>query len=145
MDLKDILTIVGKPGLYKRVAQSKAGFIVESLIDGKRSQAFTTDKISTLSEISIFTKEEDKPLAEIFKAMNEKSAEVAVPDPKTDDQKIKQYFETVLPEYDRERVYVSHMRKILNWFNILTIKNLLDFSDSKTEDEMTEKPAEKES
>jgi uncharacterized pyridoxamine 5'-phosphate oxidase family protein len=145
MNLKEILTITGKPGLFKSVAQSKNGFIVESLIDGKRSQAFTTDKISSLSEISVFTLDEDKPLVDVFKQMKDKEAELKVPDAKTDDKNIKKYFETVLPEYDRERVYVSHMRKILNWYNLLVSKDILEFSPAIPEESITDSPEPTES
>ena len=89
MDLKDFFAITGKPGLFKNIAQAKNGFIVESLLDGKRSQVFSTDKVSSLSEISIFTKDEDKPLSEIFMQMKEGEVDNPVPDGKSDDKKIK--------------------------------------------------------
>lgn len=137
MELKDFLAIAGKPGLYKNIAQAKSGFIVESLLDGKRSQVFTTDKVNSLSEISIFTNDEDKPLADIFRQMKEHETENPVPDGKIEDQKLKKYFEAVVPEYDRERVYISHMRKILNWYNLLSSKDLIDLIKEAPAEEAT--------
>jgi len=129
MDLKDYMTISGKPGLYKTVAQSKTGVIVESLLDGKRFQAFTTDKVSSLGEISIYTDTDDMPVREVFRLMQEKEAEVTLPGQKSDDKEIKAYFEKVVPQYDRERFYLSHMRKVISWFNLLVSKGVTDFSE----------------
>lgn len=129
MDLKDYMTISGKPGLYKTVAQSKTGVIVESLVDGKRFQAFTTDKVSSLGEISIYTDTDDMPVREVFRLMQEKETEVSLPGPKSDDKEIKAYFDKVVPQYDRERFYPSHMRKVISWFNLLVSKGVTDFSE----------------
>lgn len=129
MDLKDYMAISGKPGLYKTVAQSKTGVIVESLIDGKRFQAFTTDKVSSLGEISIYTDTDDMPVREVFRLMQEKEAEVTLPGQKSDDKEIKAYFDKVVPQYDRERFYPSHMRKVISWYNLLVTKGVTDFSE----------------
>jgi hypothetical protein len=128
MDLKEILSISGKPGLFKTIAQTKTGVIIESLTDGKRLQAFASDKISSLGEISIFTKDEDLPLREVFRLIQEKNGDQPAPDAKTDDRALKAFFETILPDYDRERVYVSHMRKLVQWYNILIANSITDFS-----------------
>lgn len=128
MDLKDILSVSGKPGLFKTIAQTKTGVIIESLTDGKRIQAFASDKISSLGEISIFTTNEDMPLREVFRLIQEKNGDEQAPDTKTDDKALKAFFETVVPDYDRERVYTSHIRKLVQWYNILIANGITDFS-----------------
>jgi hypothetical protein len=128
MDLKEILSVSGKPGLFKTVAQTKTGVIIESLTDGKRIQAFASDKISSLGEISIFTTDEDLPLREVFRLIQEKNGDQPAPDVKSDDRALKAFFETILPDYDRERVYVSHMRKLVQWYNMLLANGITDFS-----------------
>jgi hypothetical protein len=138
MDLKKILSIAGKPGLYKLVAQSKNGLIIESLLDGKRMNAFMNEKISSLEEISLFSKNEDVALNVVFRNMyNLTNGQKAI-DKKADDSAVKALFEQVVPDYDRERVYVSHMRKVIGWYNLLIENNILDFS----EEEVTETKAE---
>jgi len=128
MDLKEILSVSGKPGLFKTIAQTKTGVIIESLIDGKRIQAFASDKISSLGEISIFTTTEDMPLREVFRLIREKNGEQQAPDAKADDKTLKAFFETVIPDYDRERVYTSHIRKLVQWYNLLIANEINDFS-----------------
>ena len=137
MDLKEIMAITGKPGLYKMVAQAKNGIIVESIIDQKRVQAFSHDKISSLEEISIFTDTDDKPLKEVFAIFFEKLEGKQTPDFKNQNEKVKTFFAEMLPDYDRERVYVSHMQKIVGWYNLLVEHDMLDFSE---EEEVTETP-----
>jgi hypothetical protein len=127
MDLKEILSVSGKPGLFKTIAQTKTGVIIESLIDGKRIQAFASDKLSSLGEISIFTTTEDMPLREVFKLIQEKNGELPAPDAKATDSELKSFFETIIPEYDRERVYVSHIRKVTSWYNLLLVNGINDF------------------
>jgi hypothetical protein len=128
MDLKEILSVSGKPGLFKTIAQTKTGVIIESLIDGKRIQAFASDKISSLGEISIFTTNEDMPLREVFRIIGEKNGDQPAPDTKADDKTLKAFFETVIPDYDRERVYTSHIRKLVQWYNLLLANGITDFS-----------------
>jgi hypothetical protein len=128
MDLKDFLSVSGKPGLFKTIAQTKTGVIIESLNDGKRIQAFASDKISSLGEISIFTTTEDMPLREVFRLIQEKIANQPAPDAKTDDKALKTFFESVVPDYDRERVYTSHMRKLVQWYNLLLANGITDFT-----------------
>jgi hypothetical protein len=128
MDLKEILSVSGKPGLFKTIAQTKTGVIIESLTDGKRIQAFASDKISSLGEISIFTTTEDMPLREVFRLIQEKSGDQPAPDSKADDNILKAFFETVIPDYDHERVYTSHIRKLIQWYNILIANEINDFT-----------------
>jgi hypothetical protein len=134
MDLSKILAISGKPGLYKSLTQSKNGFIVESLQDGKRFTAFASERISTLEEISIYTESEDIPLKDVFKMIFEKKQGEAAVTPASQDE-IKTDFENILPNYDRERVYVSDIRKVFNWYNTLLEHKLLDFTDDKKDED----------
>lgn len=126
MELKDILSVSGTPGLYKIVAPAKGGYIVESLTDGKRTSvsAAGTQSPMFLAEVGIFTTGEEMPLAEVFKKMKEH--EGAVADPKGDEKALKAYFKAVIPTVDEARVYTSHMKKIVNWYNLL--KDKIDFS-----------------
>ena len=128
MDLKEILSVSGKPGLFKTIAQTKTGVIIESLVDHKRIQAFASDKISSLGEISIFTTGEEMPLREVFRLIQEKNADQPAPDAKASDATLKDFFEMVVPDYDRDRFYVSHMRKLSVWYNQLLANNITDFS-----------------
>lgn len=129
MDLKDILSISGKPGLYQNIAQSKNGVIVESLTDGKRFQVFTNDKVSSLAEISIYTATEDMSLREVFRLIREKINEQPAPSGKSGDEELVNFFGGIIPDYDRERFYVSHMRKVVTWYNMLIQKGITDFSE----------------
>ena len=120
--LKGILSISGQPGLFKLVTETKNSIIVESLLTGKRIPAYSTSKISTLSDISIFTETGEILLTELFVRVK-KSGKLISPKASTDE--IKAFFGEVLPEYDKDRVYVSDMKKILQWYQLLSDKNLL--------------------
>ena len=134
MDLSKILTISGKPGLYKVISQAKAGVLVESLIDSKRIPAFSTDRISSLREISIFTEEEDTELKLVFQKIFEQENGQPIADLKKKSEKeIISYFTSILPNYDKERVYVSDMKKVLSWYNILVAKGLVDLEEDTEE------------
>ena len=148
MSLKEILSVTGKPGLYIKIASTKTGIIVESIIDKKRIPVYASDKMSTLADISMFTTGEDIMLKEVFRKISEKENGGKSIDHKSDDKKLKEYFEQVLPDYDKDRVYVSDIRKVFNWYNLLVANNLLDLSDEPeevTEEEVKkeEEPAEK--
>ncbi len=119
MELKDILAISGQPGLYKYVAQSARGVIVESLLDGRRSNASATSRVSTLTEISMFTEEEDVALAEVFTNIYKLTEGKETISHKESNDKIVEAFAAALPNYDRDRVHVSDMKKCFAWFNIL--------------------------
>ncbi|MBU2651483.1 MAG: DUF5606 domain-containing protein [Bacteroidetes bacterium] len=140
MDLKEILAISGKPGLYKLVSQTKTGAIVESLTDGKRFPAFAHEKISSLEEISIFIENDDIPLKEVLKKIHEKQAGGPAPDPKGETEVVRAFFEEVLPEYDRDRVYHSDIKKVLTWYNLLLEKEMLDFTEEESTEEEKDKP-----
>ncbi|MBS1652465.1 MAG: DUF5606 domain-containing protein [Bacteroidetes bacterium] len=135
MDLSGIIAITGQPGLYKVVAQSKNGIIVESLSDKKRSNIYSSTKVSTLSDISMFTTGDDKPIAEIITSVFEKEKGGACIDSKSDDKAIEKYFSEVLPEYDKDRVYVSNMRKLFSWYTSLQKTNSLKYKEEKAETE----------
>ncbi|MBO5984901.1 MAG: DUF5606 domain-containing protein [Rikenellaceae bacterium] len=128
MEFKDILAISGMPGLYKYVAQSTRGIIVESLEDGRRTNASATSRVSALSDISMFTEGEDIALAEVFTRMYAHTEGKQGLSHKESADKMKAYFAEVLPEYDRERVHVSDIKKALAWFNILVAAGMTEFS-----------------
>lgn len=130
---KDILAIAGKPGLNKMIKNSGNAIIVESITDGKRFQAFSNMKIISLSDISIYTEDEDMPLEKVFKKIYDKNNGENILGHKSSSDDIISFFEDVLPEYDDTRVYVSDMRKVIQWYNILNGKKMLVF-DEKEED-----------
>jgi hypothetical protein len=125
MVLKDILSISGEPGLFKFIAQGKNAIIVEHLETGKRSSAFSSAKVNSLEDISVFTEEEDLPLGKVFDMIFEKESGGAAIDPKSDPEKLKEYFLEVVPDYSKEKVYVSDIKKIVLWYNLLHSKNML--------------------
>ena len=127
MEFKDVLAISGMPGLYKYVAQSKNGIIVEALADGRRMNASATSRVSALSEISMFTEGEDIPLAEVFTRMYAHTEGKEAISHKESADKLKAFFGEVLPEWDRERVHVSDIKKAISWFNILVAAGMTEF------------------
>lgn len=127
MELKDILAISGQPGLFRFVAQSSRGVIVESLVDGRRSNASASSKVSALTEISIFTDGDDLPLAEVFTRIYAHTQGKEAISHKEDPEKLRASFAEVLPEYDRERVHVSDIKKVFAWFNLLVKAGFTEF------------------
>jgi hypothetical protein len=125
MKLKDYLAISGEHGLFKFIAQGRNAIIVEHLETGRRSSAHGSAKVSTLEDISIFTETEDLPLSKVFDKIFEKENGGAAPEAKSDNNILKDYFSAVLPEYDKERVYPSDIRKVIMWYNTLHNLNLL--------------------
>lgn len=138
--LKEILSISGKPGLQKLISNSSNAIIVESLVDGKRFPAYSNSKIIALEDISIYTEEEDMPLKEVFKRMFAKENGKPALSHKESNEKIITYFNEIVPEYDKERVYTSDMKKIVQWYNLLTEKGILNFNEE--EEEKKEEVAE---
>ena len=108
------------------VSQAKNSIIVESLIDGKRMPAYATSRISALEDISIYTEEEDVKLVDVFKLIYEKEQGGQAIGPKSSGNELKTYFEGVLPTYDKDRVYVSDIKKVLTWYNLLIEKEMID-------------------
>jgi hypothetical protein len=135
MALKDILAISGKPGLYKFISQGRNGIIVESLTDNKRIHAPATAKISALEDIAIFTDEEEVSLQDVFKKINEKEEGGKTIDHKSSPEELKSYMVDVLPNYDRDRVYVSDLKKLYQWYNILHDLDMLTFEEEEEEEE----------
>ena len=135
MELKEILAISGQPGLYKYVAQSTNGVIVESLLDGKRMNASASSKVSALTEISIFTEGDDLPLADVFTNIYNHTGGKEAISHKEAPEKLKAAFAEVLPDYDRDRVHVSDMKKVFMWYNILLGAGFPEFKLPETEEE----------
>lgn len=142
MVLKDILAISGEPGLFRFIAQGKNAIIVEHLDTGKRSSAFSSAKVSSLEDISVFTDGEDLPLGKVFDRIHEKESGGQAIDSRSDAEKLKKYFGEVIPEYSRERVYLSDIKKIILWYNLLQQKNLLVREEPEKEEVKEEKPSE---
>ena len=125
MNLTGIIAISGRPGLFKVVAQGKNNLIVESLEDGKRFPAYSTDRISALEDISIYTYDEDIALGDIFDTIFKKENGGEAPSHKADKSSLENYLLDILPNYDQERVYFSDLKKIFQWYNLLHKSNLL--------------------
>ena len=125
MILKDILAISGEPGLFKFIAQGKNAIIVEHLETKKRSSAYGSTKVSSLEDIAIFTDKEDMSLGKVFDLIHEKENGGPAIDSKSDNNKLKNWFEGILPEYSKDKVYTSDIRKVAQWYNILHKLDLL--------------------
>lgn len=134
MKLKDILAISGKPGLYKFISQGRNGIIVESFADNKRMIVHSTTKVSALEDIAIYTEVEEVPLKEVFTKIYEKEDGKATVDHKSGNDELKKLFEEILPEYDRDRVYVSDIKKVISWYNTLIGLDLLDPNETDEEE-----------
>lgn len=138
MKLDKILSIGGKPGLYKLLTQTRSGFVAESLLDGKRITVGLRNNVSVLSEIAIYTLEEEVPLREVFhKIQVREEGKKASVDHKDDKLKLEEYFFEVMPNYDEDRVYASDIKKVVQWYNILHENGITDFSEKEKD------PAEK--
>ena len=127
--LKGILAISGQPGLFKVLSEGKNGVIVESLLTGKKQTAFASAKMSTLEDIAIYTTHEDFPLKQVFRKISDLENGNAAINSNSKPEELKKYFEKVLPDFDRERVYVSDIKKVLTWYNLLHEKGLLNFEE----------------
>lgn len=127
MGLDKILSISGKPGLYKVIAQTRNGFVAESLIDTKKVNVNIHSNVSILSEIAVYTLTEELPLREVLKKVMEKeNGEPTSISHKDSKDKLEEYFFEVLPDYDEDRVYASDIKKIIQWYNLLQKHNMLD-------------------
>ncbi|MDL2222894.1 DUF5606 domain-containing protein [Bacteroidales bacterium OttesenSCG-928-M11] len=141
--LKEILSVSGKPGLYKLVSQGKNMFIAESLIDGKRIPVYARDKVVSLGDIAIYTDEDDIPLGNVLEGIKtkEEGKEIEYAS-NIQPAELRNYLGEVLPNFDRERVYPTDIKKIMAWYNLLVKNNLIDFSaKSKEEEAQDETPA----
>lgn len=126
MNLEKILSISGKPGLYVLRVQTRTGFVAESLADGKKITVNLKSNVSLLSEISIYTYEAEKPLTEIMNAIAAKHNNGPAISHKESNDTLLAYFKEILPNYDEDRVYGSDVKKILNWYNILQSKGMVE-------------------
>ena len=135
MSLEKILSISGRPGLYRLITQTRGGFVAESLIDRKRLSVRIQQNVSLLSEIAIYTLSEEVPLLDVFNKIktkeNGEQASVRASDSR---DKLEAYFFDILPDYDEDRVYPSDIKKVIQWYNLLQEQNLLDDLDAKNSD-----------
>lgn len=125
MNLDKILAISGKPGLYALKVQTRSGFVAESLIDGKKITVGLRSNVSLLSEISIYTVSEEKPLVEVMRNIAVKEDNGPAPSHKEENAILAAYFAEILPDYDQDRVYPSDIKKVLNWYNMLQAKGMV--------------------
>ena len=138
INVKDLMSISGKGGLFRFIAQARNGVVVESLLDKKRHVAPATARISSLEDIAIFTTEEDMPLSVVFMKIHEKEEGGACIDSKSTNEELKSYFSEVLPDYDDERVYVSDIKKVITWYNQLQVLGLLEVVEAEVADDAEE-------
>jgi hypothetical protein len=124
MNLDKILAISGKPGLYVLRVQTRTGFVAESLTDGKKITVSLKSNVSLLSEISIYTQTEEKPLVEVMRNIAVKENNGPAISHKASNEELAAYFAEILPDYDTDRVYLSDMKKVFNWYNILQAKGM---------------------
>lgn len=125
-DLQKILSVSGEPGLFTYLSQGKAGIIAESLVTGKRTAFGLKARVTSLSDISIYTEQEELPLREVLLKLKEHLGDAPAPDGK-DQKALVAFFDEAFPEYDRDRFYPSHMKKVVQWYNILREKTGFDF------------------
>ena len=134
-DLTRILAISGQSGLFLYVSQARNGAIVEALADKKRTSVGVTSKITSLADISIYTDDEEVKLQDVFVSMKEVLGDADAPSSKAAPEELKTLFEKALPAYDRDRFYVSHMKKVVDWYNNLKKYASLDFVNPEEETE----------
>ena len=137
-DLTKILAVSGQHGLFEYVAQARNGVIAESLSDRRRTVLGATNRISTLADISIYTSEGEMKLADVFLAVNKALDGADAPSSKAPEKELVALFEKAVPDYDADRFYVSHMRKILDWYSQIVKYASLDFvkeEEEKADDE----------
>jgi len=138
MSLNKILSIAGKPGLFKLLTQTRSGFVAESLLDGKKITVSFKNNVSVLSEIAIYTLEEEVPLKVVFEKIKEKEegGKTAVSH-KDDKIKLEEYLFEVLPNYDEDRVYASDIKKIVQWYNLLHEHGITEYADVEETEEVS--------
>ena len=132
-DLTKVLAISGQSGLYLYVSQARNGAIVEALVDGKRTSVGMTSRITSLADISIYTDDEEVKLQQVFLNMKDVLGDNDAPSAKSKPEELKALFEKALPTYDRDRFYVSHMKKVVEWYNFLKKYASLDFVNPEEE------------
>jgi hypothetical protein len=142
MDLSGIISVSGMSGLYKVITQTKGGLLVESLIDGKRQPIYSTSKVSSMEDISIYGQGDDIPLKQILRGIRDSKSGTSVPTSKDSNDVIKAAFAEFVPEYDEDRVYASDMKKVFVWYTLLKEKGLLVESENAdaADESKSEKP-----
>ena len=139
MELKEILSIAGAPGLYKYIAQGKGGIIVESLVDSRRTMVSGSAKVSALGDIAIFTDADEVPLAEIFQSIFDKNRGVIAVTNKSSNKELHNFMAQTLPTYDRDRVHTSDIKKLATWYNMLVGAGMTSFKiDEEAKNEESE-------
>ena len=133
MSLEKILSISGKPGLYQLENQTRIGFLAKSLIDGKKISVSARQNVSLLSEIAIYTLTKELPLREVFSIISKKENGGEAINHKSSKDELEEYFFEVLPDYDEDRVYASDIKKVVQWYNLLTKNGITDFSETEPE------------
>ena len=145
MTIDDIISVSGKGGLFQIISTTNNGLIVEGLEDKKRIPVFSSDNVSAFSDISIYTEEDSAPLKEVFKKISAKESGGECLDPNSDPEKLKAYLAELLPDYDEDRVYVSHIKKLMKWYNILQklglLEEILKDDDSEGDDDKSKASA----
>ena len=127
--LKKILSISGRPGLFKLVSQATGALIVEALSTGKRTLAYSHDKVTSLGDIAMYTQSGEEPLYKVLDSVKKKeNGAVASVSPKADKEVLRTYFAEILPDFDTERVYPTDISKLISWYNILVQSGITDFS-----------------
>ena len=144
MKLKDIMAISGHSGLFRFIAQGRNGVIVEGLIDKKRMNASATSRISALEDIAVYTEDKEVPLAEVLRIIFTKENNGPITLSKNTDEQVKKYFAEILPTYDKDKVYVSDMKKIIAWYNLLLGQNLIDLVIEEKEEDKKEETKKEE-
>lgn len=142
--IRRILSISGRPGLYKLVSQGKNMLIVESLATGKRTPAYAHDKVISLNDVSIYTQGEDIPLADVFDKIAKANGAQQVDIKKfSNDSEMRAYFGEVLPEFDPERVYNNDIKKVFSWYNQLVAAGVTEFKEDEIKEDEAAEAAEK--
>ena len=137
-DLTKILSVSGQHGLFRYLAQARNGAVVESLAEGRRTCFDSRNKISTLADISIYTEEGEIKLREVFLKLKEILGEEDAPNSKSSSGELKNLFTRAIPNYDGSRFYVSHMKKVVDWYNELKKNASLDFTQEAEEEAQPE-------
>lgn len=141
MDLSGIISIAGKPGLYRLVAQTKNGIIVENVQDGKRFPAYASHRVSALEDISIYTYDDDIPLGTVYQSIYDKENGGEALNHKSSGDELRAYMQDILPDFDEERVYTSDIKKLLSWYNLLHSAGALKLKEEAEEETVEEAQA----
>lgn len=133
MSLEKVLAIAGKPGLFKLKTQTRTGFLAESLLDGKTINVSGRHNVSLLSEIAIYTLTDDLPIRKVFSKIYEKEDGKETINHKVSKEELEEFFFGIVPDYDEDRVYVSDIKKVVQWYNMLVKNGMTDFTEAEAE------------